>query len=92
MEPNIEFGIEFIVKAKKSKAIKIDIVLTYPTPIKNEKGQIFRNYKDHEKIWTNDKTWTGYVLNKDYELVPGLWTYEVFYKDKLLYTKIFKLK
>lgn len=92
MRLDIEFGIEFMIESSVKKSVDIIIVLTYPKPIVNEKGQIFKEYKSYRTIQTNNKNWTGYILNKEYELVSGIWNYEIFSNGKLLYTKQFNIK
>ena len=88
----IRFGVEFIVNGKADKSMEIEVVWTYPQKIKNEKGEEYAQYKHRSIKYTNTKTWTGYIINKDYEMVKGVWLLEIFYKNKKLYQKEFNVQ
>jgi len=85
----IQFGAEFIVNGKANQEVELEVVWTYPQKIKNNNEVEFSQYKSTSTRSTNDKTWTGYIINKDYEMVKGVWLLEIFYKNKKLYQKEF---
>ncbi len=54
----------------------------YGRPIKNEKGEVERQYSTTETLPTKNgyvSEVSGYSLDRPEELVPGVWTFELWY-------------
>ncbi len=66
-------------------------VITHP-PIRNAKGEIEREYSTTITRPTNNGylySVCGYRLNRPEELVPGVWTFEIWYHDKTIVSQSF---
>jgi hypothetical protein len=85
----ISFGSEFILNSSSNKIIKIETVWKYPKKIKNDEGKYFSELRKTSSKRTNEKKWTGYVINRDYEMVKGKWVLEIYHDNKRLYKKKF---
>lgn len=86
------FGIQYILESNKTVHIPVRQVWIFPTEIKNDKGETFKELNYTIKRWTNDSINANYVFEKDWELAKGNWIFRMYYKDKLLKEKIFIIK
>ena len=75
---NIHFGVEHTFTGL-DKDGEVTEVVTHPLIIKPN-GDSSIGYKRNK----NPGSFSGYILNRDYELVSGLWTLDYFYKGKKL--------
>ncbi len=92
---NTAFGIEYIIYGlRPNSKIKLRKVITYP-PIKSPDGRT-RKTETSEGIHLVSKEGTikgvdGYFLGKNYLLVPGAWTIELWYENDMIINKSFKV-
>lgn len=88
----VQFGFRYkILGVAEDKSAEFKIVVTHP-PIKNEKGETEREYSTKEKLPVKNgyvSEVTGYSLDRHEELVPGVWTFAVFYRDQKLVSQSF---
>jgi len=69
------------------------LVVIHP-PFKNVKGEIERQYSAVKSWPTQDftlTTITGYRLNHSEELVPGIWTFEIWYHTQKVVSQSFNV-
>jgi hypothetical protein len=92
LQQEIQFGSEFIIYSNINTSVELDIIWKYPEKIRNNKGIYFTEDKRTVTRYTNQKTWTGYILNQEYEMVNGTWILEIYHRDRLLYQKKFLLE
>ena len=85
------FGVVYIVKAKDTVDINIDIEWIYPEKIKNEKGEKYKSIRYTTKRPTNIPSASSYSLDAQYEMVKGNWIMNIYIEDKKVYTKTFLL-
>jgi hypothetical protein len=90
----VHFGIRSaVVGGPKDGQVDIRIVSKFPAPgLRNPStGEIlFRSeYTDQRKIGTTD--YNEYYLEGEWEAVPGVWTFEFWYKDRKLAQQVFTL-
>ena len=69
--PKANFGTGYIVNAKDTMDISIDIEWIYPKAVKNEQGEKFKSIRYSTKRPTNISSASSYSLDADYEVVPG---------------------
>jgi len=86
------FGIQYMLESNKTIHIPLRQVWIFPTEIKNEKGETFKELNYIINRWTNDSINANYIFEKDWELVKGKWIFRMFYKNKLLNEKTFIIK
>ena len=88
------FGIKFKITGVTEKdAADYKVVITHP-PFKNAKGEIERQYSAVKSWPTQDYTLTtitGYRLNHPEELVPGIWTFEIWYHSQKVASQSFNV-
>ena len=75
---NIHFGVEHTFTGL-DKDGEVTEVVTHPL-ITKPNGDSSTGYKRNKK----PGSFSGYILNRDYELVSGLWALDYFYKGKKL--------
>jgi hypothetical protein len=86
------FGISFKIDFDDPKNKEIIIIHISPEPIKyrNQKGTIYSIVKRPYNYDIID--FTGYMIEKPEELIPGEWTILIIYKDKILLEKKYYLQ
>ena len=86
------FGIQYVLESNKTIDLPVRQIWIFPTEIKNEKGETFKELNYIINRWTNDSINSNYVFEKEWELVKGKWIFKMYYKDKLLIEKTFIVK
>ena len=84
-----KFGVEFNMKSNITKEILIEQVWIFPKLITDDNGKTFNETRYMVEKYTNEKTYSTYTLEKDYEIVKGEWVYQMFYNGKKLYERKF---
>ncbi|MTH14145.1 DUF3859 domain-containing protein [Flavobacterium sp. LC2016-01] len=85
------FGVVYIVKAKDTVNIPIDIEWIYPEKVTNNKGEKFKSIRYTTERPTNIPSASSYSLDEPYELVKGKWEMNLYIENKRVYTKTFIL-
>ena len=91
IEPKANFGVVYLVKAKDTVDINVEIEWIYPETIKNEQGKKFKSIRYATKRPTNIPSASSYSLDEHYELVKGNWEMNIYLENKKVYTKTFIL-
>ena len=90
----VHFGIIFEISnlpIRDGEEVELVRVYKYPT-IKKPDGTTSQGYEWKPKEPVKDGCvvdYFGYGLDHDYELAPGVWEFEIKYKDKILCTQSF---
>ena len=75
----VQFGFRFEIKGDASEGGRVVILtrLKYPGLTDKKTGKVFHETElvQHAKI--GHRSYVGYVLEEEWELVPGKWTFEV---------------
>ena len=90
-ELKANFGVVYMVKAKDTVDINVEIEWIYPEKIINDRGQKFKSIKYATKRPTNIPSASSYSLDAPYEMVKGNWTMNIYLERKKMYTKTFFL-
>ncbi|MEY2556850.1 MAG: hypothetical protein QOE34_275 [Verrucomicrobiota bacterium] len=91
----IRFGIVFELTNLPAFPGTMDLVqvLKYP-PIHKPDGTTSTRFERPLKLAVSNgriASWTGYGFDHDYELVPGIWTFEIKFRGKTLCKQDFKV-
>ena len=89
--PKANFGVIYIVNAKDTVDINIDIEWVYPEKLVNEKGEKFKSIRYTTRRPTNIPSGSSYNLDEPYELLKGKWTMNIYVEKKKMYSKTFFL-
>ncbi len=92
---NIRFGFRCKIDgSNRGKSIQITKKTLYPPPgLKNPKRAKLFTEGSYNLSWTIGNTrYTGYRFDDSWEIVPGRWTMQLWYKNKLLCGTTFKVK
>ena len=88
----VQFGFRYkITGVTEQGTDEFKKVVTHP-PIKNEKGEIERQYSTKETLTTKNgyvSEVSGYSLDRPEELVPGVWTFELWYHGQKVVSQSF---
>jgi hypothetical protein len=87
-----QFGVEYIISSKANKELLITTVWKYPYGVKNKKGEIIPETRYQVMKPANQYTYSNFTMTEQGEVVKGLWTLELYYESKLLYSRTFILK
>ena len=76
-----KFGIVYIVNSKENISSNVLIKVKHPifTKVNTGNNKIIEEWNC--KFVTNKAQYSGYIFEHDYELVPGKWIIEVWYKN-----------
>jgi hypothetical protein len=90
--PGVAFGFRYkITGVTEQGTAEFKKVVTHP-PIKNEKGEIERQYSTTETLSAKNgyvSEVSGYSLDRPEELVPGVWTFELWYHGQKVVSQSF---
>lgn len=85
------FGVVYIVTAKDTVDINIDIEWIFPKKITNDKGEKYKSIKYTTTRPTNIPSASSYSLDEPYELIKGNWEMNIYIENKRVYSKTFVL-
>jgi len=85
------FGVVYMVKAKDTVDIDVQIEWIYPEKITNDKGEKFKSIKYTTQRPTNIPSASSYSLDEPYEMVKGLWKMNMYLENKKVYSRTFFL-
>jgi|GEM_PF-855632 len=85
------FGTIYLIKAKDTVDIDVQIEWIYPQKITNEKGEKFKSIKYTTQRPTNIPSGSSYSLDEPYEMVKGKWIQNLYIGNKKVYTRTFIL-
>ncbi|OQP63736.1 hypothetical protein A3860_22615 [Niastella vici] len=89
--PKANFGVVYIVNAKDTVDIEVEIEWIYPEKITNDKGEKFKSIKYKTKRPTNIPSASSYSLDEPYEMVKGEWKMNIYIENKRVCSKVFVL-
>src|SRR2546423_1255107 len=72
------FGLVYIVEAKDTADINVDIEWIYPKKITNEKGETFKSIRYTTQRPTNMPSGSMYSFDAPYEMVKGKWVLNIY--------------
>ena len=90
-ELNLGFGIEYIVNTRpKGQPIRVTAVIKFPEGgLIQPHGRTYKESRESMRINIGEPIFYGYGFDEEWEMVPGEWTFEVWYKKSRLVRKRF---
>jgi len=88
----LEFGYEYVVVGEPDGAdVSLDAVYRFPSPgLKDpESAEPTLESRVARKKKIGEPTYIGYGFDNDWEIVPGTWTFEIWYEGRKLAGKSF---
>lgn len=82
-------GVVYRFETDVPKNIELVKVWNFPGEMTNETGEHFNRVERLDRINTNSETYTTYIFEKEFEIVPGPWRLRFFYKDAVIYDHTF---
>ncbi|MDB5150331.1 MAG: hypothetical protein JWQ57_4351 [Mucilaginibacter sp.] len=88
----IEFGAEYRLSGEQNDTARIEIEWIFPSEMQDPaKGTKYKSIKYPLFIPANMVNNSSYTLENDYEIIKGNWVLNIYYDDKILYSKKFEL-
>jgi Domain of unknown function (DUF3859) len=87
MRLGVRFGFRYaVVGSPEGANVPLKLVTIFPGPglYNPERGQTFHREEYTSTKTLGEPTMTGYVFAHSWELVPGVWTLQIWYQDRLL--------
>jgi len=85
------FGIQYLINSSpKGGAFPVTCVILFPEGgLVDSQGRTYRRSSEKLNITIGKKTFYGYGFDEPWELVPGEWVFQIWYKDTRLAQKKF---
>ncbi|MCP3930555.1 MAG: DUF3859 domain-containing protein [Bacteroidetes bacterium] len=84
------FGARYLIEGQpKGRRIQLQHAGIHPELSNPSTGKTFTNYKYSISAKIGEINTIGYTFDHDWELVPGKWTFQVFYQNKVVLEKQF---
>lgn len=83
------FGTVYMIRAKDTVDIDVQIEWIYPEKITNEKGEKFKSIRYTTQRPTNIPSGSSYNLDEPYEMVKGKWVQNLYVENKKVYSRTF---
>jgi hypothetical protein len=90
--PGQQFGTEYIIKTKRAEVVTLEQVWIFPQEIKDDKGNVFTEVRYPMHKQTNEKSYSNYTLEKNFEIVKGKWTFIMLHEGKEIFRRDFYLE
>ncbi len=89
-ELGIRFGFDYVISGESYNGMaEITEIIKYPEPGLLIEDEFTKNDTMVYDIDLNQILYTGFLFEYEYELVSGIWEWEMWHKDKLLLTQKF---
>ncbi len=85
------FGVAYLLKSPEYKEVQVEVVWTFPEPVKSINGRIYKEVRYLDTHSTNEDFHETYALNSEYPIVKGDWKFELFVNGDKLYERNFEL-
>lgn len=88
--PGVTFGIAYTpIGTPAHASIKTVVKLQHPPITNPETGKVLNFEEDSHTDVVGVPTFSGFTFEKDWEIVPGKWTYQVYYGSRMILEKSF---
>jgi hypothetical protein len=86
------FGFNYFIRGEpKGESIEIMKITKYPIPGLQRNNKFILSDTIYFSVTLNTLKYSGFSFNRDYELVPGKWEIQMWYKGNKLLFKIFNV-
>jgi hypothetical protein len=87
-----QFGIVFQLNSDVAHEVEVEQVWKFPSPIIFPDGKVITELRYNIVKPTDEPTYSFYELENQYEVVKGVWIYEMFHNGNKIFEKKFYLK
>lgn len=88
-----EFGVRYSLESNLDAEVMITTAWTFPDSLSTSENETRHIHLISNKtVQPNDSRFSAYMLEETSELLPGKWLFSVYYRNKLLYRKVFFLR
>ena len=90
-ELGVNFGFQYVINSSpKGKPIRVTSVIKFPEGgVKRPGGRLYTESRDSHNVIMGKKALHGYGFDEEWEMVPGNWVFELWYRDARLIKKTF---
>lgn len=85
------FGVEYKLAGKQNDTIPIELEWVFPSEMTDQKGNHYNSIRYPVDLPANLVNASVYSLDNDYEVVKGTWTFNIYYQDKVIFSRKFDL-
>lgn len=86
------FGVEYKLAGKKNDTIPIELEWVFPSDMTDQKGNRYSSIRYPVDLPANLVNASVYSLDNDYEVLKGTWTLNIYYHDKVIFSRKFDLR
>ena len=92
-ELGVNFGFQYIINSSpKGKPIRVTTVIKFPEGgLQRPGARLYTESRDTHDVIIGRKALHGYGFDEEWEMVPGTWVFELWYKDARLIKKTFTI-
>ena len=89
----VNFGIQYVINSRpRGKPIRVTSVVKFPEAgLQRPRGRLYKESRDTHEVIIGRKALHGYGFDEEWELVPGTWIFELWYRDARLIKKTFNV-
>lgn len=89
----VNFGIQYVINSRpRGKPIKVTSIVKFPEGgLQRPRGRLYAESRDTHEVTIGGKALHGYGFDEEWELVPGIWIFELWYRDVRLIKKTFNV-
>lgn len=92
-ELGVNFGFQYIINSSpRGKPIRVTTVIKLPEGgLQRPGGRLYTESRDTHDVIIGKKALHGYGFDEEWEMVPGEWVFELWYKEARLIKKTFNI-
>jgi hypothetical protein len=92
-ELGVNFGFQYIINlSPQGKPIRVTTVIKLPEGgLQHPDGKLYTESRETHDVIIGKKVLHGYGFDEEWEMVPGTWVFELWYKDARLIKKTFTI-
>lgn len=85
-------GIKYLFNSSSSQEIvNFQCKIIHPTLNNPNTNELFNQTIENKSDYNNEINFDFYEFEENWELIPGIWTFQIFENDKLLFSQEFKV-
>ncbi len=85
------FGFEYVLNTSpRGKKMRVRSIIKFPEPgLKTPRGKVYKESVETKEVVIGPRNLHGYGFDEEWEIVPGEWVFEVWYKNARIIRKTF---
>ncbi|MCH8257082.1 MAG: DUF3859 domain-containing protein [Proteobacteria bacterium] len=89
----LNFGIQYVINSSpRGQHIRLTSVVKFPQGgLQRPRGRLYAESRDTHEVAIGRKVLHGYGFDEEWEMVPGTWIFELWYRDARLIKKTFNV-